>query len=151
MKTVLTRVACASVFSQGELLGKIDKGFLILLGVGPEDDERHAVKLADKICSLRIFTDENDKMNLSLEQVGGALLVVSNFTLYGNCAKGRRPDFFHAAAPAMAERLYGVFVDRCRQLGFKTETGSFGADMRVDSVNDGPVTLIIDSSELNLG
>ncbi|MBQ9980807.1 MAG: D-tyrosyl-tRNA(Tyr) deacylase [Oscillospiraceae bacterium] len=150
MKAVVTRVSSASVISDGVLTGKIEQGFLILLGVGPEDDERHAEKLAEKICSLRVFSDEEDKMNLSLDQVKGKLLVVSNFTLYGKCVKGRRPDFFGAAAPALAEKLYEHFVAKCRSLGFETQTGIFGADMKLESVNDGPVTLIIDSAELNL-
>lgn len=148
MKAVLTRVSSASVTIDGEISGKIGKGFLVLLGVGPEDDQTHADKLADKICGLRIFEDENGKMNVSLGDVGGQLLVVSQFTLYGNCVHGRRPDFFGAAGPDKAIPLYEYFLSRCEKNGFPPQHGQFGAHMVVESVNDGPVTLIIDSKDL---
>ena len=148
MRAVLTRVKHASVSIDGQVAGKIGEGFLILLGVGPEDTEALCDKLCDKLLSLRIFEDENGKMNRGLEDVNGELLVVSQFTLYGNCKKGRRPDFFGAAKPDLAIPLYERFVQRCRDSGFHTETGEFGAYMQVDSLNDGPVTLIVDTDQL---
>ena len=129
-------------------MGKIGKGFLILLGVGPEDTEAHCKYLAQKALGLRIFEDENEKMNLGLEQVGGQVLVVSQFTLYGNCRKGRRPSFTDAAAPELGERLYEQFLKECEALGFPPQHGRFGASMQVASVNDGPVTLILDTQQL---
>ena len=149
MRAVLTKVKHASVTIDGEVKGKIGKGFLILLGVAPDDTEEKCRKMADKLCSLRIFDDENDKINLSLDDVGGELLVVSQFTLYGNCRKGRRPDFLAAARPEVAIPLYEKFVALCREKGFRTETGEFGADMLVQSVNDGPLTLIVDTDQLS--
>jgi D-tyrosyl-tRNA(Tyr) deacylase len=128
--------------------GKIGKGFLILLGVGPEDTEQDCDKLCKKLLSLRIFTDENDKMNLGLEDVQGSVLVVSQFTLYGNCKKGRRPDFFGAAEPKTAEALYERFLSQCEKLGYPPQHGIFGADMAVESLNDGPVTLVVDTVDL---
>ena len=148
MRAVVTRVSSASVTIDGAVRGAIEKGYLVLLGVGPQDTEAVCDKLAEKICNLRIFEDENGKMNLNLEQVGGALLVVSQFTLYGSCKKGRRPDFFGAAAPDKAERLYERFLQQCQALGYPPQHGIFGAHMLVESVNDGPVTLIVDSNEL---
>lgn len=148
MRAVLTRVKSASVTVDGNVTGKIGQGFLILLGVGPEDGEAEAEKLCKKLLSLRVFTDENGKMNLGLEQVGGSVLVVSQFTLYGSCKKGRRPDFFGAAAPDKAERLYEHYLHCCEALGFPPQHGIFGADMQVESVNDGPVTLIVDTADL---
>lgn len=148
MKAVLTRVKSASVTVDGSVTGKIGQGFLILLGVGPEDTEAECEKLCKKLLSLRIFTDENGKMNLGLEQVEGSVLVVSQFTLYGSCKKGRRPDFLGAAAPDKAERLYEYFLSCCEALGFPPQHGIFGADMQVESVNDGPVTLIVDTDDL---
>ena len=149
MRAVLTKVKHASVTIDGELKGKIGRGFLILLGVAPDDTEEKCRKMADKLCSLRIFDDENDKINLSLDDVGGELLIVSQFTLYGNCRKGRRPDFLAAARPEVAIPLYEKFVALCREKGFHTETGEFGADMLVQSVNDGPLTLIVDTDQLS--
>ena len=149
MRAVLTKVKHASVTIDGELKGKIGRGFLILLGVAPDDTEEKCRKMADKLCSLRIFDDENDKINLSLDDVGGELLIVSQFTLYGNCRKGRRPDFLAAARPEVAIPLYEKFVALCREKGFNTETGEFGADMLVQSVNDGPLTLIVDTDQLS--
>lgn len=148
MRAVLTRVRRASVTIDGQVVGKIGRGFLILLGVGQNDTEAQCVKLADKLTGLRIFDDENDKMNLSLTDVGGEILVISQFTLYGNCKKGRRPDYLAAARPELAIPLYESFVQLCRDKGFHVETGEFGADMQVESVNDGPVTLTVDTDNL---
>jgi D-tyrosyl-tRNA(Tyr) deacylase len=148
MRAVVTRVKNASVVINEQVNGQIGTGFLVLLGVGPNDTEVTADKLADKICNLRVFEDENEKMNLNLEQVGGSLLVVSQFTLYGNCKKGRRPEFLAAARPEIAIPLYEKFIALCRDKGFSVETGEFGAEMLVESVNDGPVTLIVDTDQL---
>ena len=148
MRAVLTRVKHASVTIDGKVHGQIGEGFLILLGVTHEDTEAQAVKLADKLTGLRIFEDENDKMNRSLEDVKGQLLIVSQFTLYGNCKKGRRPEFLAAARPEVAIPLYEKFVQLCRDKGFHTETGEFGAYMHVESLNDGPVTLVVDTDQL---
>ncbi len=148
MRAVLTRVKSASVTIDGEVTGKIGRGFLILLGVGPNDTERECRALAEKALSLRIFTDENDKMNLGLEAVNGEVLVVSQFTLYGNCRKGRRPSFVGAANPELGNALYEKFLAICEELGYPPQHGEFGADMKVESINDGPVTLILDTDEL---
>jgi D-tyrosyl-tRNA(Tyr) deacylase len=148
MRAVVTRVTHASVAIDGAVHGKIGPGFLILLGVTHEDTEEQAKKLADKICSLRIFEDAQGKMNLGLDAVNGELLVISQFTLYGSCRHGRRPDFLAAARPEIANPLYEKFVALCRENGFHTETGVFGADMKVDSLNDGPLTLILDTDTL---
>lgn len=144
MRAVVTRVRSASVEIGGKINGEIGRGYLILLGVGPRDTEDTAVKLADKICNLRIFEDENEKMNLNLEQVGGSILVVSQFTLYADTSS-RRPGFSGAAGPALAEPLYERFMARCRERGFAVAHGEFGADMLVSSENDGPVTIIFDT------
>ena len=144
MRAVVTRVKNASVVIGGQVNGQIGTGFLVLLGVGPNDTEAAADKLADKICNLRVFEDENEKMNLNLEQVGGSLLVVSQFTLYADTSS-RRPGFSRAAKPDLAIPLYERFLDRCRQRGFQVEHGQFGADMKVASVNDGPVTILFDT------
>ena len=148
MRAVLTRVKSASVVIDGKTVGQIGKGFLILLGVGPEDTEKECRALAEKALALRIFEDENSKMNLGLEQVGGEVLVVSQFTLYGNCRKGRRPSFVGAAGPELGNKLYEQFLQDCRELGYEPQHGQFGADMKVESINDGPVTLILDTDEL---
>ena len=148
MRAVLTRVKHASVTIDGKIHGQIGEGFLILLGVTHEDTEVQAVKLAEKLTSLRIFEDENGKMNRGLDEVQGQLLVVSQFTLYGNCKKGRRPEFLAAARPEVAIPLYEKFVEACRDRGFHTETGEFGADMQVESLNDGPLTLVVDTDQL---
>ena len=148
MRAVLTRVKYASVTIDGEVVGKIGQGFLILLGVGPEDTEETCRVLAEKALGLRIFEDENGKMNLGLEAVQGEVLVVSQFTLYGNCRKGRRPSFTDAANPELGERLYEQFLADCASLGYPPQHGRFGADMQVESVNDGPVTLILDTDQL---
>ena len=144
MRAVVTRVRSASVEIGGKINGQIGRGYLILLGVGPRDTEDTAVKLADKICNLRIFEDENEKMNLNLEQVGGSILVVSQFTLYADTSS-RRPGFSGAAKPDLAVPLYERFMARCRERGFPVEHGEFGADMQVASVNDGPVTILFDT------
>ena len=148
MRAVLTCVKSASVTVDGREIANIGKGFLILLGVTHEDTEAQAVKLADKLMGLRVFEDENGKMNRSLEDVGGEVLVVSQFTLYGNCRKGRRPEFLAAARPEVAVPLYEKFVALCRDKGFRVQTGEFGAYMDVASVNDGPMTLIVDTNLL---
>ena len=143
MRAVVTRVSSASVTIDGETVGAIGKGYLVLLGVGPQDTEAVADKLAEKICNLRVFEDENGKMNLNLEQAGGALLVVSQFTLYADTSS-RRPGFSGAAKPDLAVPLYERFLDACRARGFRVEHGQFGAEMQVASVNDGPVTILFE-------
>ena len=148
MRAVLTRVNSASVTIDGEVVGKIGKGFLILLGVGPNDTAEHCRFLAQKALGLRIFEDENEKMNLGLEAVNGQVLVVSQFTLYGNCRKGRRPSFAEAAGPELGNRLYERFLEICEELGFPPQHGRFGASMQVESVNDGPVTILLDTKQL---
>ena len=148
MRAVVTRVKSASVTIDGNMVGKIGRGFLILLGVGPEDGEAQCRRLAEKALGLRVFKDENDKMNLGLEQIGGEVLVVSQFTLYGNCRKGRRPSFVEAAPPALGEAMYERFLQICEEMGFPPQHGEFGADMQVESINDGPVTLILDTDQL---
>ena len=147
MRAVVTRVSQAAVAIDGETVGRIGQGFLVLLGVDPEDTEAQAEKLADKICGLRVFSDEAGKMNLNLESVGGQLLVVSQFTLYADI-KSRRPGFTQAAKPDVAIPLYEKFMELCRQRGFQVEHGEFGADMAVSSVNDGPVTIWMDTDAM---
>ena len=149
MRAVLTRVKSASVTVDGKAIGQIGQGFLILLGITHEDTEAQAVKLVDKLVGLRIFEDEDGKMNRGLETVGGEILVVSQFTLYGNCRKGRRPEFLSAARPEIAIPMYEKFVEICREKGYHVETGEFGAYMEVESLNDGPFTLIVDSADLD--
>ena len=148
MRAVLTRVNSASVTIHGEVVGAIGKGFLILLGVGPNDTEKECRHLAEKALGLRIFEDENGKMNLGLDAVHGEVLVVSQFTLYGSCRKGRRPSFTDAAGPELGNALYERFLAICEELGYPPQHGRFGADMQVASVNDGPVTLILDTEQL---
>jgi len=147
MRAVVTRVSEASVSIDGNINGSIEKGFLVLLGIVAGDTEAQAKKLADKVCGVRVFEDENGKMNLNLESVGGKLLVISQFTLYADC-KSRRPGFSRAARPDVAIPLYELFIKECRDRGFEVQHGEFGADMKVSSVNDGPVTLIFDTDEL---
>ncbi|MDD3347576.1 D-aminoacyl-tRNA deacylase [Oscillibacter sp.] len=144
MRAVVTRVAGARVTIDGRVNGQIDRGFLVLLGIGPDDTPETARHLADKICNLRVFEDENGKMNRSLEQVEGSLLVVSQFTLYADTSS-RRPGFTGAAKPDVAIPLYEEFLSHCRERGFPVEHGEFGADMQVDSRNDGPVTILFDT------
>ena len=144
MREVVTRVSSASVAIDGRINGSIGRGFLVLLGVGPRDTERECDHLADKVCGLRVFEDEQGKMNRNLAAVGGQLLVVSQFTLYADC-KSRRPGFSGAAAPSLAIPLYERFLTQCAARGFSVAHGEFGADMQVASVNDGPVTLLLDT------
>ena len=148
MKFVIQRVNHAEVKVDGETVGKIGKGFMILLGVENSDTEEITDKMADKICKLRIFEDENGKTNLSLADVGGELLVISQFTLYADCKKGNRPSFVKAGAPDMAEHLYEHFMERCRNYVDVVEKGQFGADMKVELLNDGPFTLMLESEQL---
>ena len=148
MRAVVTRVSHASVTIGGTINGQIGRGFLVLLGVGPHDTHETAVKLADKICNLRIFEDENDKMNLSLSDIGGSVLVVSQFTLYADISHGRRPSFVGAAGAELANALYEQFLAECERLGFAPQHGEFGAYMQVASENDGPVTIIVDTNDL---
>ena len=150
MKAVIQRVSRAKVEVGGETVGRIGKGILVLLGVEKGDGERDADWLAEKIASLRIFEDEAGKMNLSVRETGGAILAVSQFTLAGNCAKGRRPSFDTAAPPAEANRLYEYFVGKLRETGLPVETGVFQAMMQVELVNDGPVTFILESPRKKL-
>ena len=147
MRAVVTRVSSASVAIDGNTVGAIEKGYLVLLGVGPSDTEAVADKLAEKICNLRVFEDENGKMNVSPADAGAELLIVSQFTLYAD-AKSRRPGFTRAARPETAVPLYELVIAECRARGFEVETGQFGAEMQVASVNDGPVTIILDTKEL---
>ena len=151
MIAVIQRVTRASVTVGGETTGAVGQGLLILLGVVRGDTDREADWLASKIGGLRIFSDEQGKMNLSCADVGGAMLVVSQFTLCGDCRKGRRPSFEKAADPAEATRLYGYFCGRLRQQGYRVETGVFGAMMDVELVNDGPVTFVLDTEQLGSG
>lgn len=145
MRAVVQRVTNADVKIDGRVNGKIDNGLLVLLGVGNGDTEEDMKYIADKIIKLRIFSDENDKMNLSLEDVDGSMLVISQFTLYGDCSHGRRPYFGNAMEPVSANEMYEKFVAYIREQGIHTETGEFGADMKVSLTNDGPVTIILES------
>ncbi|MCH1967483.1 D-aminoacyl-tRNA deacylase [Paraclostridium sordellii] len=147
MRAVVQRVASSKVIVDESTIGEINKGLLILLGVTHEDTSKDVDYLLDKIVNLRIFEDENDKMNLSLKDVNGELLVVSQFTLYGDCRKGRRPNFTNAAKPDLATSLYEEFIDKAKKEGIKVGTGKFGAHMMVDLVNYGPVTILIDSEK----
>lgn len=149
MRAVVQRVTKAAVMLQetGETVGAIGKGFVVLLGVGNDDTEADSKYLADKIGGLRVFEDENDKMNLALADVGGAVLAVSQFTLFGDCRHGRRPGFTDAARPELADPLYNHFVERLRKQGLQVETGVFQTDMLVEICNDGPVTMLLDSKK----
>lgn len=148
MKLVLQRVSSAAVRADGELTGEIGGGLLVLCGVLEGDSEEDARLLAEKTAKLRIFTDEHDKLNLSVQDVGGSVLVVSNFTLGGDCRKGNRPSFAKAAKPPFSEDLYLLYADRLRQLGIPTETGKFGAHMEIAMTADGPITILLDSEDL---
>ncbi|MDD5823277.1 MAG: D-aminoacyl-tRNA deacylase [Firmicutes bacterium] len=148
MKLVIQKVSHASVTVDDEVIGKIGKGFLVLLGVSNTDDEAIADKMVDKMCKLRIFEDENGKTNLSLADVGGELLIVSQFTLYANCKKGNRPSFIDAGSPDHANALYEYVIEKCKERVPIVEHGSFGAWMKVDLLNDGPFTLVLDSAEI---
>lgn len=145
MKFVIQRVTHASVAVDGEVIGKIGKGFLVLIGVGQEDTKAEADRLVKKMTGLRIFEDEEGKTNLSLADVNGELLLVSQFTLYANCRKGNRPSFIEAAEPGLAEELYEYIIGECRKKVQVVETGSFGAEMKVELCNDGPFTILLDS------
>ncbi len=147
MRAVVQRVTSADVKIDGEVKGKIDNGFMVLLGVGNGDTEEDMKYIADKIINLRVFSDENDKMNLSLADVDGSMLVISQFTLYGDCSHGRRPYFGDAMEPVGANKMYENFVAYVRDKGIHTETGEFGADMKVSLTNDGPVTIILESKK----
>ena len=147
MRAVVTRVKSASVEIGGAIKSSIGKGFLVLLGVHEEDTEAEAIKIADKICGLRVFEDENGKMNVNPTDAGAELLIVSQFTLYADC-RSRRPGFSKAARPEKAIPLYELVINKCRDRGFTVGTGEFGADMQVRSQNDGPVTILLDTKEL---
>lgn len=144
MKLVIQRVSNAKVEVENKAIGQIEKGFLVLLGVGPEDNEEIADFLVEKLCNLRVFEDENQKMNLSIKDIDGELLIVSQFTLYADCRKGNRPSFSNAAKPEKANELYEYFMEKCKEKVKKVEHGEFGADMKVSLLNDGPVTMILE-------
>ena len=148
MKFVIQRVAHADVVVDGNELGRIGKGFMVLIGVSKEDDRAIADKMVDKMIKLRIFEDENGKTNLSLDDVGGELLLISQFTLYANCKKGNSPSFIDAGAPDEANALYEYIIERCKERVNVVERGEFGADMKVSLLNDGPFTIVLDSSEI---
>lgn len=148
MRFVIQRVTHASVTVDGSVIGQIGKGFLVLIGVGHEDNEQIADKMMSKLCKMRIFDDENGKTNLSLNDVGGQLLMVSQFTLYADCKKGNRPSFTNAGSPQLGNELYQYCISYARREGFHVEEGSFGADMKVELLNDGPFTIVLDSEQL---
>ena len=148
MKIVLQRVLQAKVEVDKKTVGEIGKGYLILVGISNEDDEKIADKMIEKISKLRIFEDENGKTNLSISDVNGEILVVSQFTLYADCKKGNRPSFINAGSPQMAEELYNYILKKCDALFKNTQHGIFGADMKISLVNDGPFTIVLDSKEL---
>ncbi len=147
MRAIVQRVTSGKVSVDGETIGEIGKGLVVLLGVGEGDTEADVKYLKDKTCGLRIFSDADDKMNLSLLDIGGEMLVVSQFTLYGDCRKGKRPSFSRAGDPLIAKKLYEDFVAAVREAGIKAATGQFQADMLVEILNDGPVTLMLDSGK----
>ena len=148
MRFVIQVVSEANVKIDGDIKGSIGRGFMVLIGVGQDDNEQIADKMVSKLLGLRIFPDESGKTNLSLENVGGELLLISQFTLYADCRKGNRPSFIRAGAPDEANRLYEYIVAKCREKGPRVDTGEFGADMKVSLVNEGPFTIILDSDEL---
>lgn len=148
MRFVIQRVTHADVKIDGKIHGETGKGFMVLIGVSAEDDEAVADKMVAKLLGLRIFEDAEGKTNLSLKDVDGSLLLISQFTLYADCRKGNRPSFVNAGKPDMAEKLYEYIIKKCREAGYRTETGSFGADMKVSLVNDGPFTVLLDSREM---
>lgn len=147
MKLVVQRVKNAQVDVDGKTVGKIEKGFMVLLGVTHNDTKQEADYLVKKLCNLRVFEDENEKMNLGLKDVGGKLLIISQFTLYADCTGGNRPSFINAARPKNAEPLYEYFCEECEKNGIHVEKGIFGADMKVSLLNDGPVTIILEKSK----
>ena len=148
MRAVIQRVSSAKVTIEGTVNGEIGKGLLVLLGVCDSDEEKDLEYIVEKTVGLRIFEDEQGKMNKALEEIGGSILVVSQFTLYGDARKGKRPSFIQAARPEKAIPLYEKFIEKCKSLGINVQTGEFGADMKVDLCNDGPVTIILDSSKI---
>ncbi len=147
MRAVIQRITSARVVIEGKTIGEVGKGLLVFLGIKTGDDETAVSYLVDKIINLRIFEDEQGKMNLSLKEVGGEILVVSQFTLYADCRKGRRPSFQEAAKPEISEKLYLKFIKTLRDKSLPVATGSFGADMKVELVNNGPVTILLDSKD----
>jgi len=148
MKFVIQRVTSASVEVNREIVGKINKGFLVLIGITHEDTFEIADAMIKKLINLRVFEDENEKMNLALKDVNGELLLISQFTLYANCKNGNRPDFLNAAKPEYANKLYEYIIEKCKKENINVQTGIFGADMKVNLLNDGPVTIILDSDEI---
>ena len=148
MKFVIQRVSRASVSVDGAVIGKINKGFLVLIGIGAEDGKKEADLLVRKMCGLRIFEDQDGKTNLALKDVDGELLLISQFTLYANCKKGFRPSFIEAGAPDMANELYEYIIEECKKVIPVVERGSFGADMKVSLLNDGPFTIVLDSEQI---
>lgn len=148
MRTLIQRVKKASVSIDSKLYSSINEGLLIFLGVGENDTDKQVEYLVDKCTGLRIFTDENDKMNMSVKDINGEILVVSQFTLYADCKKGKRPSFINAGRPETAIPLYELFVEKCRQTGLMVKTGEFGADMQIELINDGPVTIFMDTDEM---
>lgn len=147
MRAVVQRVASAKVEVEGEITGKISKGLLIFLGIGEDDDDNDLAYLFDKIVGLRIFEDHNNKMNLSIQDIGGEILVISQFTLYGDVRRGKRPSFSKSAHPDIAKEVYKEFIEKAKDIGIHTEEGVFGAHMDISLVNDGPVTILIDSKK----
>lgn len=145
MKLVVQRVANATVKVDGEIIGQIEKGFLVLVGIKQGDTKEQADFLIKKLCNLRVFEDENNKMNLGIKDINGKLLIVSQFTLYADCKKGNRPSFIEAARPEEAELLYEYFKQGCRNEGIEVQSGKFGADMKVSLLNDGPVTIVLEA------
>lgn len=145
MRIVIQRAEKAMVSVDGEVVGQIGKGFMVLVGVGPEDTKQNADFLVNKMCNLRVFEDEQGKMNLSIKDVGGQILAISQFTLYADCKKGNRPSFTGAAKPEQANELYEYFMEKIRKQGIKVEHGIFGAHMKVDFINDGPVTILLEN------
>lgn len=145
MRIVIQRAEKAKVSVDGEVVGQIGKGFMVLVGVGPEDTKQNADFLVNKMCNLRVFEDEQGKMNLSIKDVGGQILAISQFTLYADCKKGNRPSFTGAAKPEQANDLYEYFMEEIRKQGIKVEHGIFGAHMKVDFINDGPVTILLEN------